>query len=100
MEGDYELAQISAAMKMPEERHDSHHGSIDRDAADLARLGKKPVLKVSSELLIPTTGVQSDKLLAAQIWVHVATGFQLYYSHHLGGHTDVKMDSAILLGPS
>ena len=52
MEGDYGLTQIPVALKMPEESHSSQAGSIDRDAADLARLGKKPVLKVSSELLL------------------------------------------------
>ena len=52
MEGDFGLTQIPDALKMPEESHSSQRGSIDRDAADLARLGKKPVLKVSSELLL------------------------------------------------
>ena len=52
MEGDYGLAQKSDALKMLEESHGSPRGPIDRDAAELARLGKKPVLKVSSELLI------------------------------------------------
>ena len=52
MEGDQGLTQISDALKMPEESHSSQRGSIDRDAADLARLGKKPVLKVSAELLL------------------------------------------------
>ena len=52
MEGDYGLAPKFDALKMLEESHGSQRGPIDRDAAELARLGKKTVLKVSSELLI------------------------------------------------
>lgn len=47
MEDDYELAHSSGAMKMPEQNLYAQQRSIDRDEADLARLGKKPVLKVS-----------------------------------------------------
>lgn len=47
MEDDYELVHSSAVPKMPEQNHDSQPGSINRDEADLVRLGKKPVLKVS-----------------------------------------------------
>lgn len=47
MEGDNELAHSSGVTKMTEKNHYDQRGSIDRDEADLARLGKKPVLKVS-----------------------------------------------------
>ena len=52
MEDDFELAHTSVATKMPEHTHGSRYGSIDRDEADLMRLGKKPVLKVSSSCYI------------------------------------------------
>ena len=52
MNGGYGLTQIPDASKIPEGSDGSQQGSVDRDAADLARLGKKPVLKASSELLI------------------------------------------------
>ncbi|KAF6221245.1 hypothetical protein HO133_002100 [Letharia lupina] len=45
MEDDYELAHSPGVTKMPEQIHYTHRGSIDRDEADLMRLGKKPVLK-------------------------------------------------------
>ena len=44
----YELSQVSGAIKIPEQSFSGQHGSIDRDDADLVRLGKKPVLKVSA----------------------------------------------------
>lgn len=45
MEDDYELAHSPGVTKMPEQIHYTQRGSIDRDEADLMRLGKKPVLK-------------------------------------------------------
>ena len=48
MDDDYELAHNSGAIKLPEQYNQSQHGSIDRDEADLVRLGKKQVLKVSA----------------------------------------------------
>ena len=50
MEVDHELAHTSGAMKMPEQNQHSQRRSFDRDEADLVRLGKKPVLKVSAGL--------------------------------------------------
>ena len=47
MEDDYELAHIPGVAKVPEQNYYGQRRSIDRDEADLARLGKKPVLKVS-----------------------------------------------------
>ena len=44
----HELSHISDAIKIPEQSFSSQRGSIDRDEADLVRLGKKPVLKVSA----------------------------------------------------
>ena len=44
----YELSHISGAIKIPEQNFSGQRGSIDRDEADLVRLGKKPVLKVSA----------------------------------------------------
>lgn len=43
----YELSHISGAIKIPEQSFSGQRGSIDRDEADLVRLGKKPVLRVS-----------------------------------------------------
>ncbi len=48
MESGYELAHNSRALKLPEQNHYSQPGSVNRDEADLVRLGKKPVLKVSA----------------------------------------------------
>ena len=48
MEMDHELAHPSGAMKMSEQN--SQRRSFDRDEADLVRLGKMPVLKVSPDL--------------------------------------------------
>lgn len=48
MDDDYELAHNSGAIKLPEQNYHGQQGSIDRDEADLVRLGKKPVLKVSA----------------------------------------------------
>ena len=50
MGDDYELEPITVSAKMSkqeEQSQASQHGSFDRDEADLMRLGKKPVLKVS-----------------------------------------------------
>ena len=47
MDGDYELPHNSGAIKLSEQHLLSQRGSIGRDEADLVRLGKKPVLKVS-----------------------------------------------------
>ena len=44
----YELSHTSGAIIIPEPNFSSQRGSIDRDEADLVRLGKKPVLKVSA----------------------------------------------------
>ena len=48
MEDDYELAHVSSAMKVSDQNHCGEQRSMDRDEADLVRLGKKPVLKVSA----------------------------------------------------
>ena len=48
MEDDYELAHVSGAMKLSDQNHCGEQRSMDRDEADLVRLGKKPVLKVSA----------------------------------------------------
>ena len=48
MENEYELAQRPGTTKISEQNQYGQQGSFDRDEADLARLGKKPVLKVSS----------------------------------------------------
>ena len=50
MGDDYELPHNSSAFKIPEQNLSSQRGSVDRDEADLMRLGKKPVLKVSARL--------------------------------------------------
>ncbi len=47
MENEYELAQRPGTTKISEQNQYGQQGSFDRDEADLARLGKKPVLKVS-----------------------------------------------------
>lgn len=50
MGDDYELPHNSSALKIPEQNLSGQRGSVDRDDADLMRLGKKPVLKVSARL--------------------------------------------------
>ena len=50
MGDNYGLSHLSGAIKIPEHNFSSQRGSIDRDEADLVRLGKKPVLKVSAGL--------------------------------------------------
>lgn len=45
MEDGYELAHASGATRTTGQSHYSQRRSTDRDEADLARLGKKPVLK-------------------------------------------------------
>lgn len=47
MDDDYELAHSSGAIKIQEQNNYGQRGPIDRDEADLVRLGKKSVLKVS-----------------------------------------------------
>lgn len=47
MEGEYELRHNSSPVKLPDENPHGEMRSIERDEADLMRLGKKPVLKVS-----------------------------------------------------
>lgn len=47
MGDDYELSHGYSAIKSPQQNLSSQRGSIGRDDADLVRLGKKPVLKVS-----------------------------------------------------
>lgn len=99
MDDDYELAHNAVPIKLPEQNYHGQQGSIDRDDADLARLGKKPVLKVSADR-IASTETQVDRFYSAQIWLHVVTGLQLYNSHHLGGHVDVRIGHSPLLIPS
>ena len=48
MANNYELSHSSKAIRLPEQEFSSQRGPIDRDEADLVRLGKKPVLKVSA----------------------------------------------------
>lgn len=50
MDDDFELAHNAVPIKLPEENYHDQRGSIGRDDADLARLGKKPVLKVNAGL--------------------------------------------------
>lgn len=99
MDEDYELARASGATKTSGQSHYSQRRATDRDEADLARLGKKPVLKVSPAP-DPRTSMKTNTWIAAQIWVHVATGLQLYDSHHLGGHAHVILNESTLLQPS
>ena len=47
MKDDYELAHNVGAVKLADENGHGRPISMERDEADLMRLGKKPVLKVS-----------------------------------------------------
>ena len=99
MEDDHELAHASVAMKASDQNSFGERKLRDRDEADLVRLGKKPVLKVSS-ILIQQLTLGPTNLFAAQIQVPIFTGLQLYNSHYVGGHVDVNLDHPNLLGPS
>ena len=89
MEANYELAQSDGLPKGLESAHYSQRGSIDRDQADLMRLGKKPVLKASQySHECPRLRLT---LFAAQVWVYVIAGIQLHNSYYLGGHLTVGL---------
>ena len=62
---------------------------MDRDAVDLARLGKRPVLKVRPSLLLHHERLMLT-MSVAQVWAHVITGLQLHHPHHLGRRFDVS----------
>ena len=73
MDNGYELAHSSGVAKMPEQSHYSQRGSVDRDEADLIRLGKKPVLKVSARLDI-VQDIKTEPVFVAQVRFHVIVG--------------------------
>ncbi|CAF9934149.1 hypothetical protein IMSHALPRED_009615 [Imshaugia aleurites] len=68
MEGDNELAHSSGVTKMTEKNHYDQRGSIDRDEADLARLGKKPVLKGSYVWRTVLLGLNAGSALFEEVF--------------------------------
>lgn len=62
MEEGNELAHLPGAMKASDQNPYGEQKSIDRDEADLVRLGKKPVLKVS-QVFIQLLKIRPTRLL-------------------------------------
>ena len=59
------------------------------DDANLARMGKRPVLKVCLRCCLRIS-IGDGLTLTAQFWVNVNAGFQLYNSDYLGGNCRVS----------
>jgi hypothetical protein len=86
---------------------DIGEGTEQRDESALTRLGKRPVLKVSTHFASRDT--KGDKWtlclcwfvrflshinltqFPAEFWLHVNFGLQLHDTHHMGGHLDVSL---------
>jgi hypothetical protein len=72
-----------------------------RDEYHLARLGRRPVLKVRSaqrlrrprQLRRQTT---KTKMLPAELWVYVGLGLQLYDLGNMGGHCCVRVPPGLV----
>jgi hypothetical protein len=62
----------------------------NNDDEDMARLGKNPVLKVWSLASFFPLRILMLTLVAAQFWVHVHIGLQLYGRYHMGSFLDVR----------
>lgn len=59
------------------------------DDANLARMGKRPVLKVCLRCCLRRC-IGYGLTIPAQFWVNVNAGFQLYNSDYLGGNCRVS----------
>jgi hypothetical protein len=59
------------------------------DDANLARMGKRPVLKVCFRCCLAICIIYG-LTTTAQFWCDVNTGFQLYNSDYLGGNCHVS----------
>lgn len=86
---------------------DMGEGTEQRDESTLARLGKRPVLKVSTHFA--SKGSKGGKWalclcwflifflhinltqFPAEFWLHVNFGFQLHNTHHMGGLLDASL---------
>ena len=86
---DQELQPVSKNPVAIKSNGATQSGSLDRDRADLIRLGKKPVLRVSLVIAINLLW-ETDMLYSlAELRVHVDAGFQLHRTHHLGSNSEV-----------
>lgn len=69
------------------------HSSFDRDQYDLARLGKKQVLKVDFAFFFPkfVVGTPLSPPALAEFCFHVYAGLQLYHDDNVGRYTGVRI---------
>ena len=87
---DQELQPVYKGSMVKISQNVSRNGSIDPDGAELIRLGKKPVLRVSRAS--PVDVVQGlIHFLVAQFRVHVNAGLQLHRLDHLGSDSEVSV---------
>ena len=81
---DQELQPVSKNSVAIKNNGATQNGSLDRDRADLIRLGKKPVLRVGLVIAVNLLW-ETDMLYSlAELRVHVDAGFQLHPTRHLG----------------
>lgn len=67
------------------------HSSFDRDQYDLARLGKKQVLKVDFAFFKLCCGNTLSPPALAEFRFHVYAGLQLYHDDNVGRCTGVRI---------
>ena len=67
-----------------------HQSSYDRDRDELARLGKKQVLKVRTTQTSVGYNIDHE---TAQLWLHVDAWLLLYNHGNMGGHVGVRRSS-------
>lgn len=67
------------------------HSSFDRDQYDLARLGKKQVLKVDFAFSKFAVGTPLSPPALAEFCFHVYAGLQLYHDDNVGRNTGVRI---------
>ena len=86
---DQELQPVSKKSVAIKDNGATQHASLDRDRADLIRLGKKPVLRVGLVKAVSFLW-ETDMLYSlAEFRVHVDAGFQLHPTRHLGNNLEV-----------
>ena len=86
---DQELQPVSKKSVAIKDNGATQHSSLDRDRADLIRLGKKPVLRVGLVKAVSFLW-ETDMLYSlAEFRVHVDAGFQLHPTFHLGSNLEV-----------
>lgn len=83
--------------KTPEQTQIEVQGlsSYDRDQYDLARLGKKQVLKVCIPLFLRSSTTRNPtERGVAKLWLHVHARLLMYHYGNMGRHVDVCIDPA------